>query len=124
MRARNASRPIIYGPFERELYNVYLEHRDLLKDQCIPLDELYYYMEDIVGPMDKLETALAKVDWVEFNPGERTAKFIIDENAENAVYVDKDDSEEIETLIEYLDGWEDGCELCHLLDDWEGNVKP
>ena len=26
-------------------------------------------------------------------------------------------------MIEYLDGWEEGCELCHLLEHWAGNIQ-
>ena len=94
-----------------------------MKDGSIPLDELYYYMEDMIGPTDKLETALAKVAWVKIMPGERSVSFLIDEIAEDAVNIDHDDEEDIETLIEYLDGSENGCEICHLLNHWCGKTK-
>ena len=113
----------VNGPFERELYKVYQEHHEALRDHCMSLDELFDYMEEIVGPIEALEEALSRVDWVVFTPWTNIIRFVIDENPENVVYVSKDDSEEILSLIEYLDGWEEGCELCHLLKHWPGNVQ-
>ena len=113
----------VNGLFERELYKVYQEHRGALRDHCMKLDELFVYMEEIVGPIEALEKALSRVDWVVFTPWNNIIRFVIDENPENVVYVSKDDSEEILSLIEYLeDGWEEGCELSHLLNKWAGNV--
>ena len=110
----------VNGLFERELYKVYQKHcLDELK-----LDELFVDMEEIVGSIEALEKALSRVDWVIFTPWTNIIRFVIDENPENVVYVSKDDSEEILSLIEYLeDGWEEGCELSHLLKKWPGNVR-
>ena len=116
----------VKGPFERELYKLYEELWDnfSLRDNCMTLDELFFYMEDIVGPIEALEKALSGVDWIKFTPWDNTINFLIDdETTENVVYVYKDDSKEILSLIEYLDGWEEGCELYHLLDHWPGNIQ-
>ena len=45
------------------------------------------------------------------------------EEPENVVKIKKNGAEEILSLIEYLDDWEEGCELCHLLDHWAGNTQ-
>ena len=50
-------------------------------------------------------------------------KVAIDKSSENVEYVDKDDFEEIQSLIEYLVFAADGCEICHLLHHWKGNVQ-
>ena len=123
----------VKGPFERALYKLYDELWDnfSLRDNCMTLDELFFYMEDIVGPIEALEKALSGVDWIKFTPWDNTINFLIDDETtemtqrftQQLVYVYKDDSKEILSLIEYLDGWEEGCELCHLLEHWAGNIQ-
>ena len=65
---------------------------------------------------------MSKVNWVVFTPWTNSIKFNIDEDIVNEVYVDKDDFELVQSLIEYLKGWE-GCEIYHLLEHWDNHER-
>ena len=121
----------IYGPFERELYYVYLSLWDSLKFdvnehglpvKCLPLAVLWSHLQPIVSSWSQLVKALSSIKWAAVK--DTIIFFFIDPknttDLRDTVVIDEEDLDLIEGLMGFLKNpdypWLEGCYISHLLD--------